>query len=100
MLIDYLGDGLRAEGEGFALSCAPDWEASNYMAQGHDPWRAMRGYRQPIRILKAELGSISQISEHPRGLPHVTVETVAGGGHLFPMVRADIVRDALFDAAI
>ena len=100
VLIDYLSDGLRPEGDGFVLSCAPDWEASNYTAQGHDPWRALRTYRQPIRILKAEVDSISRIPENPRGLPHVTVETVAGGGHLFPMVRADIVRDALFDAAV
>lgn len=100
VLIDYLSDGLRPEGDGFALSCAPDWEASNYTAQGHDSWRALRTYRQPIRILKAEIDSISRIPEHPRGLPHVTVETVPGGGHLFPMVRADIVRDALFDAAV
>ena len=100
VLIDYLSDGLKPEGDGFTLSCAPDWEASNYTAQGHDPWRALRTYRQPIRILKAEIESISRIPESPRGLPHVTVETVPGGGHLFPMVRADIVRDALFDAAV
>ena len=99
VLIDYLSDGLTAEGDGFVLSCAPDWEASNYTAQGHDPWRAMRTCRQPIRILKAETDSIARVPEHPRGLPHVTVETVPGG-HLFPMVRADIVRDALFDAAV
>jgi pimeloyl-ACP methyl ester carboxylesterase len=100
VLIDYLSEGLAPAGEGFALACAPDWEASNYVAQGHDPWRAMRTYRGPIRILKAETGSITQVPERPRGLLHVTVETVPGTGHLFPMVRADIVRDALFDAAV
>jgi len=100
VLIDYLGDGLRAEGEGFILSCAPEWEASNYMAQGHDPWRAMRSYRKSVRILKAETGSISRVPDRPRGLAQVTVETMPGTGHLFPMVRADIVRDALFDAAV
>ena len=100
MLIDYLSDGLTAEGEGFLLSCAPAWEASNYASQGHDPWKALRTYRQPTRILKAEVDSTCAVSEHPRGLPHVTVETVPGAGHLFPMVRADIVRDALFDAAV
>ncbi len=99
VLIDYLAEGLKPEGEAFTLACAPDWEASNYLAQSHDPWRALKTFRKPIRILKAETGSISQVPEHPRGLAHVTVE-VAPGGHLFPMVRADIVRDALFDAAI
>lgn len=100
VLIDYLGDGLRAEGDGFVLSCAPEWEASNYMAQGHDPWRAMRTYRKPVRILRAETGSITQVPDRPRGLDLVTAETVPGTGHLFPMIRADIVRDALFDAAV
>jgi pimeloyl-ACP methyl ester carboxylesterase len=100
-LIDYLSDGLieRPDG-GVALACAPQWEASNYVSQGHDPWRAMRAYRGPTSILKAETGSISQVSERPRGLPHVTVQTVPGSHHLFPMVRADVVRDALFEAAV
>jgi pimeloyl-ACP methyl ester carboxylesterase len=100
-LIDYLSDGLieRAEG-GFALACAPQWEASNYVSQGHDPWRAMRTFGGPVHILKAETGSISQVPDAPRGLRNVAVETVPGGHHLFPMVRADVVRDALFDAAI
>lgn len=100
-LIDYLSDGLaeRPEG-GFALACAPQWEASNYVSQGHDPWRAMRAYRGPVHILKAETGSITQVPERPRGLSQVTVETVPDSHHLFPMVRADVVRDALFDAAV
>jgi pimeloyl-ACP methyl ester carboxylesterase len=100
-LIDYLSDGLieRAEG-GFALACAPQWEASNYVSQGHDPWRAMRTFGGPVHILKAEIGSISQVPDALRGSPNVTVETVPGGHHLFPMVRADVVRDALFDAAV
>jgi pimeloyl-ACP methyl ester carboxylesterase len=101
VLIDYLSDGLlETPGGGVRLACAPDWEASNYVAQAHDPWRAMRTYGGPVRILKAETGSISQVADRPRGLPAVTAETMAGTQHLFPMVRADIVRDALFDAAV
>jgi pimeloyl-ACP methyl ester carboxylesterase len=100
VLIDYLADGLKPDGQGFQLSCAPEWEASNYMAQGHDPWRAMRTYRKPVRVLKAGTGSIARVPDRPRGLAHVTAEAVPGMGHLFPMVRADIVRDALFDAAV
>ena len=100
VLIDYLAEGLVPSGNGFRLACTPAWEASNYLAQGHDPWRAMRTYRGPIRILRAETGSITQVPPRPRGLGHVSVETTSGTGHLFPMVRADIVRDALFDAVI
>jgi len=100
VLIDYLAEGLVPSGDAFVLACTPDWEASNYLSQGHDPWRALRTYRGPTRILKAETGSINQVPESPRGLAHVAVETAPGTGHLFPMVRADIVRDALFDAVI
>ncbi len=100
MLADYLADGLTETGEGFALACDPAWEASNYAAQSHDPWRALRRVDRPVRVLRAETGSTCRLVDSPRGLPRVTVETVAGGTHFFPMLRPDIARDALFDAAV
>jgi len=100
VLIDYLADGLAAVESGFTLSCEPAWEASNFVSQSHDPWRAMKRFAKPIHILKAATGSTTQVPDRPRGLPHVTVDTVPDTGHLFPMTRADVVRDALFDAAI
>jgi pimeloyl-ACP methyl ester carboxylesterase len=99
MLADYLADGLVDDDAGLTLAAAPEWEASNYAAQGHDPWRAMRRYGGPIRILKAEVESICRVPERPVGLPRVRVETVAGGHHLFPMVMPDLVRDALLAPA-
>lgn len=100
MLADYLADGLIETDEGLVLACPPEWEASNYASQSHDPWRAMKRLDRPVRILKAEAGSTCHVPEQPRGLPHVTVETVHGGTHFFPMLQADIARDALFDAAV
>lgn len=101
VLIDYLSDGLlEREDGGFDLACAPAWEASNYVSQAHDPWRAMRTYGGPVRVIRAEEGSIARVPDQPRGLSQVTAETAPGTHHLFPMVRADIVRDALFDAAV
>jgi pimeloyl-ACP methyl ester carboxylesterase len=100
ILADYLSDGLTETGEGFSLTAAPAWEAANYASQAHDPWRAMRRCRDPIRILKAEHDALTHVPARPRGLPHVSVEVVAGGGHLFPMTHADVARDALFDAAV
>lgn len=100
MLVDYLGAGLVEDGDGFVLTCPPAWEASNYSAQSHDPWTAMRTFGRPIRILKAETHSTCAVQSNPRGLPQVSVETIAGGAHMFPMLRPDIVRDALFDAAV
>ena len=100
VLADYLSEGLSEGDGGFSLTAAPAWEAANYAAQAHDPWRALRRYRGPVRILKAQHGALTHVPAHPRGLPHVTVETVAGGGHLFPMTHADVARDALFEAAV
>ena len=100
VLADYLADGLLETDQGFVLACPPEWEASNYAAQSHDPWRALRRLDRPVRILKAETGSTCAVREAPRGLPHVTVETVAGGTHFFPMLQADAARDALFDAVV
>jgi hypothetical protein len=100
MLADYLADGLVETPDGLVLACPPDWEASNYAAQGHNPWRALKRLDRPVQILKAGSGSTCHLSPNPRGLPHVTVEAVAGGTHFFPMLKADVARDALFDAAV
>nr|WP_318240622.1 alpha/beta hydrolase [Brevundimonas guildfordensis] len=99
MLADYLADGLVETDRGLELACPPAWEASNYAAQAHDPWRALVGYPGAVRILKAEAGSLCYVSASPRR-PHVDVETVAAGGHLFPMTHAEVTRDALLDLAV
>jgi pimeloyl-ACP methyl ester carboxylesterase len=100
MLADYLADGLVEATDGLTLACDPAWEASNYAAQSHDPWRALKRLDRPVRVLKAETGSPCHLAEDARPLPRLKVETVPGGSHFFPMLQADIARDALFDAAV
>lgn len=100
MIADYLTDGLVETADGFVLTCAPAWEASNYGSQSHDPWRALRRFGGPVRVLKGETASTCHLPPEPRGLPHVRVETVPGGNHFFPMLKPDVARDALFDAAV
>jgi pimeloyl-ACP methyl ester carboxylesterase len=100
MLADYLADGLIETPGGFTLACDPAWEASNYAAQSHDPWRALKRLDCPVRVLRAVAGSTCRLPETPRGLAHVTVESVPGGTHFFPMLQADVARDALFDASV
>jgi len=97
MLADYLTDGLTDADGGLELACAPAWEASNYMSQGHDPWRALRRLNKPVRILKAETDSTCHV--RPGAFPHVAVETVPSS-HFLPMLRPDLCRDALFEAAV
>lgn len=101
MLADYVAGGFveRLEG-GVELACAPAWEASNYAAQAHDPWRAVRRVRAPVRVLKAETHSTCRAGAGfaPRGRG-VSVETLAGTSHFLPMERPDLVRDTLFEMA-
>ena len=100
VLADYLTEGLVETAEGLTLAATPAWESANYAGQAHDPWRALRRYPGPVRILKAEHGALTYLPVAPRGLPNVTVEVVSGAGHLFPMTHADLARDALFEAAV
>ena len=97
ILRDYLEDGLRERPSGdFELSCAPAWEASNFAAQGADPWRAIRQVKMPVRIFRAERGSTCRVGE---GFAHrgvsVTLETVPGTSHFLAMERPDVVQAAL-----
>lgn len=97
MIADYLADGLAPDGDdGVTLTCTPQWEASNYAAQSHDPWSAFARYPGPVRLLKAETGSTCRVSRPPT--PRVAITTAPGGGHLFPMVMPDLARAALREA--
>lgn len=101
MLADYVGGGFNDRPDGkVELACAPAWEASNYAAQGHDPWRAVSRFAGPVRLLKAETGSTARVGEaFARRGRDVRVETVAATSHFLPMERPDLVREAIFEAA-
>ncbi len=98
-LADYVAGGFREAGAGVELACAPEWEAANYAAQGHDARAALRRVASwrgvPVRILKGDHGSTCAVSQSRRG---VAVETVAGAGHFLPLERPELVREALLDA--
>lgn len=98
VLADYLADGVAVGPDGAVLTCTPAWEASNYAAQGHDPWRVLKRLKAPVRVLKGETGSTCSLK--PGQFDHVAVETVAGGTHFFPMLAPEVARDALFDACV
>ena len=99
-LADYVADGFRDRPNGTVeLACAPAWEASNFAAQGADPWRALRQVRCPVRIFRAEHGSTFRAGPGFGGRrADVTVESVAGATHFLPMERPELVRAALLQA--
>ncbi len=99
-IADFLVDGLTESPEGLRLSCPPGWEASNYAAQAHDPWRAVRRVKRPMTVLRAETGSICNLRETPADAPWVDVRTIAGSGHMVPMHQPQAVGDALLEAAM
>lgn len=103
VIADYVAGGFLDRPDGkVELACAPEWEASSFAAQGHNPWGALRRVKAPVRILKAEKGSTCRGSERDlkRRKADLRLETIPGSTHFLPMERADLVRDALLDAAV
>jgi len=93
-LRDYVADGFADTHDGdVELACAPEWEASNYAAQGHFSTAALLRLRCPATVLKAETGSTCYLAWPPR--PGVSLRTVPGTTHFLPVERPDAVREAL-----
>lgn len=102
-LTDYVADGFRDRPDGqVELSCAPEWEASNFGSHGHDPWPALRAPPCPVRILRAEHASTSaSLTPHLDELTAagLRIETIPGTSHFLPMERPDVLREALSEAS-
>ncbi len=102
MLEDYVAAGLVDQPGGeVALACTPQWEASNYAAQGHDSWGAVERYPGPVTVLAAEMGSTFRPPEGPALdvlAPRMRMERLAGATHFLPMEQPERVRQALADA--
>lgn len=97
---DYVAGGFRDREDGTVeLSCAPAWEAANYVAQGRDPYRALSKIKVPVRIVKAEHHSTCAMEPRRTGRANVSVKIVPGSSHFLPMERPDVVRALLLDAA-
>ena len=102
-LVDYVRDGFRDRPDGSVeLSCAPDWEASNFAAHALDPWPAMGQINAPVVVLRAEFASTCQLTSRdafPASNQHVRIETVPGTTHFLPIERPDLVRATLLGLA-
>ncbi|SEO81853.1 Pimeloyl-ACP methyl ester carboxylesterase [Methylobacterium sp. ap11] len=92
-LADYVADGFREVPGGVTLACTGAWEASSYLAQGHDPWAALARLSCPAEILRAESGSTCALADSPR--PGITIETVPGTTHFLPFEAPERVRAAI-----
>lgn len=103
MLADYVADGFREREDGeVELTCAPEWEASNFTSQAHDTWDAFARSKAPIAIFRAETGSTCRVEGQEDALAasgRITLRTVPGTTHFLPMERPDVVAEALRAAA-
>lgn len=97
VLRDYVEAGFRPTEDGdIELTATPEWESSNYTAQANDPWGALKRVGRPVDILKAGQGSTCAVTERDAArLKSLTVETLMGGTHFFPMIQPDVARAAL-----
>lgn len=93
VLADYIADGFRDVEGGVELACSPGWEASNYAAQGCDPWPVLRRPGRPVTILRAERGSTCSLEAG--WIRGVEVSVVEGGTHFFPMLHPRVTSAAL-----
>jgi pimeloyl-ACP methyl ester carboxylesterase len=104
MLADYVAGGLREREDGSVeLSCAPAWEASNFMGQANDTWRALDRALMPIEIYRSGADSVCHVGGglgFQRRNRRLQVHTVPQTTHFLPMERPDLVRDALLSAAM
>ena len=95
---DYLAGGLRPDGNGLELSCAPGWEAAIYVAQAHDTLRAARALPRFSRVAFTEHGSPTPRRTQAalaRALGPDRVTRLDGMGHLFPLETPGIATQIL-----
>ncbi|RZI95346.1 MAG: alpha/beta hydrolase [Variovorax sp.] len=106
VIADYLSDGLKprqdsAQG-GMELTCAPAWEAANFISSYlFSPTEALTHPLADMRILRAAHESTCRWDEgatHSPWPPHVRVESVPGTTHFLPMEKPELARAALREA--
>jgi pimeloyl-ACP methyl ester carboxylesterase len=100
-LADYVAAGFRETADGqVTLTCAPEWEASNFRSHNIDAYAAFRDSRCRIEILKAAEGSTCRLDGHEAELAatgRISIRTVPGTSHFLPMERPELVVETLRD---
>ncbi|HZZ68902.1 MAG TPA: alpha/beta hydrolase [Phenylobacterium sp.] len=102
-LADYVEAGFRDTEDGqVTLTCAPEWEASNFRTHNYDAWAAFRESRCPIRVLRAAEGSTFRVEGREAELGddgRIQVQTIPKTSHFLPMERPELVRNLLASCA-
>ncbi len=98
-LQNYLADGLREDGDQFALSCDPAWEAHNYMAHGHDIWGALRNLKSPCLLVGGDGSGVVLRRKNLTRLaalnPSIQTRHIEGASHFLPMENAGLAQSLI-----
>ncbi len=94
VMSDYLEDGLRKSDGGMALSCAPEWEAANFAAQGHDVFKSWRQLQAQggiaTQLYYAEKGSTTHMRVRAKfAQDGAKAQSLVRTTHLLPLESPD-----------
>ncbi|RYY84771.1 MAG: alpha/beta hydrolase, partial [Comamonadaceae bacterium] len=97
VIADYLVDGLQPQPEGgWRLSCAPAWEAANFIrAYRSGLAAAIAAQSGPMDVLRADIEPTCRWTDWPAP---ARVHSVPGSTHFLPMEFPDRARAALQNA--
>jgi pimeloyl-ACP methyl ester carboxylesterase len=98
-LLDYVHYGTRARDDGSVeLTYPPAWEAQIFATPPTGIWRDLRQVQVPCLFIRGELSSTfraESLRRIGRLLPHASLVTLPGGGHLLPMEIPQAVGAAI-----
>jgi pimeloyl-ACP methyl ester carboxylesterase len=96
---DYLQGGLipTGRGEEVRLSCAPSWEASNFVAAPHDLSRYARHVGCPMTVMYAEGGPLGDVELNALLKNHgqARLVKVPATTHFLPLQKPEAVREEI-----
>jgi pimeloyl-ACP methyl ester carboxylesterase len=101
MIADYLRGGLVANGDGFALACAPAWEARLYSIFPFGLARLGSSVRVPVTMLLASEQSSANadvVAGFARRNRRTRLLTVPGTTHFLPMEKPETLRREILNA--
>lgn len=95
MLCDYVEGGTHEIEGGVELSCAPAWEAANFLGHRHNAWAALSKLKVPVSLLYAGIGSTCR-PPAPEIIAKVdrraTIMRLGTCTHFLPMEKPEIVQ--------
>jgi pimeloyl-ACP methyl ester carboxylesterase len=96
-LENYVQAGLKPDGGGARLACAPAWEQATFAAFRHDAWGALKNLRVPLHLMAGARHSTiaAALPAFLRCAPFASSETVPGTTHFVPMEVPQLVADRL-----